>query len=222
MGNSGRVTVSNVRVLERGRKERASSSVFCPKDRARRPLAGCFGCPEKLEVTAQGKEHWVDCKLAFAPPPPRSPADAPVSEHMTAGVVCVAPDLPVAELVLLLVEQRLTGAPVVSEQNLVIGVVSQSDLVRQRYDEAGAWVDAEGRTPPPPVRSAAVDTAIGSTVAGVMSAAPRVLRETDTLRQAGRVMAQERVHRLPIVDERGAPVGILSTLDLARFVGHAD
>ena len=221
MTPGARLAVSNVRMLRRGRKEQATATLFCPKDRARRPVAGCYGCPHRGDVRVEGKDHWVQCLMALPPPSPRSPSDAPVSDYMTHNVVCVTPDLSVAELVLLLVEKRLTGAPVVNDQGMVIGVVSQSDLVRESYDEAEAWVDAE-HSPSDRLKGPAFEPPIGSTVAGVMTAAPRVLRESATLRQAGQVMAQERVHRLPIVDEQGVVVGILSTLDLARFVANSD
>lgn len=53
----------------------------------------------------------------------------------------------------------------------------------------------------------------------VASAASRNLvaaREDESLETAERLMKQHRVRRLPVVDERGRPVGILSVSDLVR------
>jgi CBS domain-containing protein len=48
----------------------------------------------------------------------------------------------------------------------------------------------------------------------------RVCKTTDSVHQAESAMRQNRIRRLPVVDEQGALVGMLSLADLARAVGH--
>ena len=54
-----------------------------------------------------------------------------ISELMNPDVVCARPGMTVAEVRNLLATRGISGAPVVDESGGILGVVSQSDLVRQ-------------------------------------------------------------------------------------------
>lgn len=53
-------------------------------------------------------------------------------------------------------------------------------------------------------------------VSGAMSKQPHSCHPSDNLKQAESIMRDARVRRLPVVDEQGTPVGLLSLADLAR------
>ena len=52
------------------------------------------------------------------------------SEIMTRGVIAVTPDTPVRDVAKLMVDQRISGVPVIDDGKLV-GIVSENDLVRR-------------------------------------------------------------------------------------------
>jgi CBS domain-containing protein len=54
-------------------------------------------------------------------------------------------------------------------------------------------------------------------VADAMAHDVYTVRPEDGLETAERLMAEHQVRRMPVVDARGAPVGILTVNDLARF-----
>ena len=54
------------------------------------------------------------------------------------------------------------------------------------------------------------------TVGDAMSKEVRACRPGDSLFQAEKIMRDARVRRLPVLNEQGAPVGVLSLGDLAR------
>ncbi len=124
---------------------------------------------------------------------PRSAA-AIVGEIMTVAPRCVAPTLPVAALTALLLEHNLSGVPVVDAAGKPVGVVSKTDLVRHCQAPEGA------------------------TVADIMMPMVFAIAHDVTIAQAAALMAGEGVHRLPVVDDRGAVCGILSALDIVRWV----
>jgi CBS domain-containing protein len=62
-----------------------------------------------------------------------------VRDVMTRDVVCVSPDFALDALAALLSARGIQGAPVVDVDGVVIGVVSQTDLLRQR---AGAETES--------------------------------------------------------------------------------
>ncbi len=51
-------------------------------------------------------------------------------EIMTRGVIAVTPDTPVRDVAKLMVDQRISGVPVIDDGKLV-GIVSENDLVRR-------------------------------------------------------------------------------------------
>ncbi len=119
-----------------------------------------------------------------------------VASIMTGDVVCVRADLPIAALHELLANEQFTGAPVVDDRGIPMGMVSQTDLVSAEPCDTG------------------------TTVNDIMMPMAFVLHETATVAQASALMASEGVHRLPVVDDRGAVVGIVSTMDVVRWVAQ--
>jgi CBS domain-containing protein len=153
-----------------------------------------------------------------------------VADVMESRVVTVGPDLPVRELEALLVRERVTGVPVV-EGGRVVGVVSRSDVVRQlelERSQLGAvsafylepW-DAEQRGPEDErrVHAAVAERFEHLRVRDLMIRDVLQVGPDASLRDAARLMVERRVHRI-LVTDRGALVGLLSTLDLTRLVAE--
>jgi CBS domain-containing protein len=105
----------------------------------------------------------------------------------------VCDDVSIESLAALLRDRGIGAVPVVDGDGIPIGIVSKSDLIRER-DE------------------------LDFTVADLMTPMAFTLREDDPLSRAAAVMTVEQVHHLPIVATDGAVVGMLSSLDFARWV----
>ncbi|KJY34743.1 CBS domain-containing protein, partial [Streptomyces katrae] len=63
-----------------------------------------------------------------------------VGQVMTGDVVKAHPDTSVKELIRLLTGHRISGLPVVDDDDKVVGVVSRTDLTRLPGDGAGGLV----------------------------------------------------------------------------------
>jgi len=87
-------------------------------------------------------------------------------------------------------------APVVDAAGVLVGVVTDRDVCMAVYTQGRLLTDIP--------------------VAAVMARAVRSCRADDPLATVLQTMAQAQVHRLPVVDARGALVGIVSTNDLVR------
>ncbi len=155
---------------------------------------------------------------------PFSPAamHAPVSAIMETDVACVQEDMSEEELLTFFLAHGLHEAPVVGEGSLLTGFVSLGDLQRGRGEaeqvplrvglrEGGSYALGRGFHLQP-VR----------TVAEIMSRSAICLEASAPLTKAAALMAFEGVHRLPIVDAEQRVVGVLSALDLLRWVGRQD
>ena len=115
----------------------------------------------------------------------------------------------------------------------LVGVISQSDVVRVLYEEQVASADvSQFLLSPYPLplpaleeiareRSAIADRMVETTVAEAMTAVPVTISPDDDIAAAANAMVTERVHRV-LVTERGDLVGIISALDLATLVADGD
>jgi CBS-domain-containing membrane protein len=134
-----------------------------------------------------------------------------VSDVMTADVVAVEPETPYRDLVGLLATRDINAVPVVDRDRRILGVVSESDLLRKiafvGIDEP-RWFERR--------RRAQHHKAAGRTAAELMTA-PAVLALTRTsIRDAARRMDEAGVKQLPVQDDLGRLVGIVTRGDLLK------
>jgi CBS-domain-containing membrane protein len=142
-----------------------------------------------------------------------------VGDLMTHAVHRVHPDTPFKEIAKLLADHDITAAPVVDADDRPLGVVSEADLLRREAaqpDSSGLLALLDDEPPwPGPARSA-------TTAAELMTAPAVVARPEWTVVQAARVMDAHRIKRLPVVDDTGVLVGIVSRADLLQVFLRRD
>jgi CBS-domain-containing membrane protein len=142
-----------------------------------------------------------------------------VRDVMTAKVVTVEPWTPFREIVTRLAEHRISAAPVLDPDGNVLGVVTEADLLlKQQYPnlELNVPLAWSRRRRLERDKAAAV-------VAGELMTAPAVtVAPTATITDAARRMHTAGVKRLPVVDEAGWLVGIVSRADLLKVFTRSD
>ena len=134
-------------------------------------------------------------------------ADQPltVGTVMTPFPVVVNLDTPLEEVAEQLAQNDITGAPVVDADGFLVGVISQTDLVRTAVAGAG---DGRGW--------------VGFTARHVMTRQAVKAKADTPLADAIRRLERHGVHRLVIVADDGAtPIGIVSISDLLPLLVDA-
>jgi CBS domain-containing protein len=127
------------------------------------------------------------------------PTLASVGELMTRDPIVVAIDAPLPEVADILDRFDISGLPVVDREGSLVGVISQTDLLRARAAE-DLWDQWPGLT----ARHLMTSPALTATV------------RTSVYEAVTRLEAHH-VHRLVIVDDDGTtPIGVISTTDLVR------
>jgi len=146
---------------------------------------------------------------------------------MSRALVTVSPDQPLAEVEMLLVENRISGAPVIADGRLV-GVVSRSDVARidvltESLDglvsDQMLW-DTQADGFQHPKRAAFHEFHDRLSKLSVRDAMQEqvVTCHVDTpISQVASDMVRHHVHRV-IVVEGEHPIGIVSSMDIARLV----
>jgi CBS domain-containing protein len=120
-----------------------------------------------------------------------------VKDAMTKATINVRADAPLSEAAGLLDAYHISGMPVVDRGGQLVGVISQTDLLRARV------IDHLWKALP------------GLAVRHLMTAPPVTARESMALDDAAALMEEKQIHRLVVVDEDGrTPIGVLSVSDL--------
>lgn len=135
---------------------------------------------------------------------------------MRKKVVTVDCWLTLPELAKLFAEKCISGAPVVDERGTVLGVVSQTDLVRTRR-EASTGVAIYHRELDDMPRSAGlhIEELEETRVDQIMTPGAIALDESTPVEKVCKVMLDSRIHRVLIT--RGERLtGIVTSMDLMR------
>ena len=161
-------------------------------------------------------------------PSPRSQSEAThvtVFQIMSREVICLKPETTVEALRATLVENGISGAPVVNDHGKIVGIVSITDVVRDQHErgETAEQEEEEVRLPSgggvnysPGQGFRVMDP--GATVAEVMSPKVITIKENTTVAEASALMAKNHVHRLPVVSDAGKVVGLVSSLDILGWL----
>jgi len=114
--------------------------VYCESRRRSILLDDCVDCDqcETVHIDPLEEDSWVICAKGSSFPAPSTIAEADgdrvrVASVMSRRVICVAPETPTSIVRELLLERGMTGAPVVDPLGTVVGFISRSDLLRNRW-----------------------------------------------------------------------------------------
>ena len=112
----------------------------------------------------------------------------PVKEVMTRNVTTFKEETPIEEIAQTLSAKRITGAPVIAGDGLVVGIISETDVFTKK----------------------------GAVARDIMS--PHVISVTEDtgIDEAARLLVGERIRRVPVIN-RGKMVGLLSRSDVLDF-----
>lgn len=140
-----------------------------------------------------------------------------VSDVMTAPVVTIGPDNTFQQAVRLMRSKRISGLPVVDKKARVIGIISESDLLNKvERREPDTYVLESRRHRLDRARASALDVASAMTTQ-VVTVGPDF-----PIALAAREMHTRGIKRLPVVDEAGRLVGIVSRGDLLTVFLRTD
>ncbi|MEW9521712.1 CBS domain-containing protein [Streptomyces tubercidicus] len=122
-----------------------------------------------------------------------------VADLMTPEAVVVQRGTPFKEIARLLDEYDITAVPVLDEDDQPVGVVSEADLLRRQIAKLGA-----------------------TTAEAIMTSPAVVARPEWSVVEAAKTMEKKKVKRLPVVDDSGRLIGVISRSDLVQLFLRRD
>ena len=137
---------------------------------------------------------------------------------MTLDVITAKPETTVEELARLLIEHKISGVPVVDDDNQLVGVVTENDLIKKNarlhIPTIIRLFDAYFL-----LNSGKVEDEIKKMVAGTVDEICNKdivsLTEETTLEEIATIMSEKNIHLLPVLRD-GMVVGIVGKADIVK------
>jgi CBS domain-containing protein len=130
----------------------------------------------------------------------------PIKNIMSKALHTVQKGQPISEVLKILHTHKIHHVPVLDGKR-VVGIVSSTDLMQlsmgaKGYDSNQMWpfIDSQQE------------------LIDVMTADPKILNESDTVRDAAQALSSGSYHSLPIVDSNHQLAGMVTTTDLIGYL----
>lgn len=152
----------------------------------------------------------------------------PVSAIMTTSVVSFPTDTGLETATRMMLERGISGAPVTDDNGRPVGMVSKSDLLEawQQYlaGEDDVVIAEHPRRRAVDLMDAGpdmeVEDASGIVVGDIMVPYLLAVSQHAPIALAAALMAYEGVHRLLVLDDNNEMAGIMSALDVLRWLAQ--
>jgi CBS domain-containing protein len=143
-----------------------------------------------------------------------------IKELMRENPIAVGPETPLRDVAIILTEGGFSGLPVIGERLEVLGVVSEADILVKEQGPANrrggvfGWLLAEEA---PDTAKLAARTAVEAMTSPAITIGPEA-----HVSYAARLMTENGIKRLPVVDSHGTLIGIVTRADLVRAFARPD
>lgn len=142
---------------------------------------------------------------------------------MTKEVITISPEASIEDLARLFEKHKISGVPVVEPDGRLVGVITQSDLVKRSRDlelpPALNILDLHLFLETPSRFKRRLEKMLGDTVREVMTPDPITIDPDMPVKEIAALMDRRNVHTLPVVDQ-GKLVGIVGKMDLIRALAR--
>jgi CBS domain-containing protein len=139
-----------------------------------------------------------------------------VKDVMSTHVIAIREGAPYKDMAAMLHEQRVSAFPVLNDDNKVIGIVSEADLLTKEA--------LEGTVPRTLLsRQERVRKQVNALTATDLMTKPAVtIGPDEPVTHAARLMFDQRVKRLPVINDDGTLIGIVSRSDVLSVYSRPD
>jgi CBS domain-containing protein len=146
-----------------------------------------------------------------------------VKDCMTTKVVSVKPDMKISNAAKMMIDYRISGLPVTDDNNRVISMITKSDIVQLTLPSALKRTGSDNPTLIPDVNKylARLNEVALKEVSLLMTKKHLHTARSDmTVSEAAVLMYANDIRRLPVVDDNGELIGIISYSDIAAIIAE--
>lgn len=144
-------------------------------------------------------------------------------EIMTTEVITVQEDTPIREIAERMTENRVSGMPVLNGEGMVVGVVTENDLVDRAKKvhiptmisifDSVIYLESDDKI------KEEIKKMSGATAGDICSRQPVTVNEDTPLDEVATIMAEKKIHTLPVV-AGDRLVGVIGKSDIIRTLAR--
>lgn len=149
-------------------------------------------------------------------------ADLTAKEIMTKKVITIKKDSSIEDLSELLVNNKISGVPVLDEDGALVGIVSEGDIIVQNSDlhfpryfkllDAIIYLESLNKF------KESLQKHLATKVEDIMTAKVKTVSEDTPINKIADIMLDSRVNRLPVMDKNNKLVGIITRADIVKSI----
>ncbi|RMD55153.1 MAG: CBS domain-containing protein, partial [Nitrospirae bacterium] len=135
---------------------------------------------------------------------------------MTKHVISVKRHTPLIEVAELMAKHKISGVPVVDEEDRVIGVISEKDFLKKMGSgEVSTFMEVLEKCLK---TEGCVIAPIRAKDAGELMSSPAITVKGDiNVSHIAKLFSEKRINRVPVVDDKGRLIGIISRGDILKI-----
>lgn len=144
-------------------------------------------------------------------------------EIMTSPSLSVTEDQTVKEVLGLLAEKRISGFPVVDQENKIIGIISDTDIIRYSHtinviplSNLSGWISPYADISDLASMRKGFDMLHTTRVGQIMTRKVFTINEDAPATEVALLMNRRKINRVPIVDSDDKLVGIVTRSDMVQ------
>jgi CBS domain-containing protein len=141
-------------------------------------------------------------------------------EIMNKNVITIKKDASIKELSELLVNNKISGVPVLDENGNLAGIVSEGDIIVQNSDlhfpryfkllDAIIYLESLNKF------KRSLQKHLATKVEDIMTVKVKTAGEDTPINEIADIMLDSRVNRLPVMDKNNKLVGIITRADIVK------
>jgi CBS domain-containing protein len=146
---------------------------------------------------------------------------------MTAPVTSATEDQSLKEVLELLARERFSGVPVVDKNGKAVGVISDTDIIRYSQQlsviplsNLSGWISPYAEISDLASMRKGVDLLHKTSVAQVMTKKIYTILQDAPASDVAKLMNRRKINRVPVVDENGKLVGIITRADIVQCMAN--
>ncbi len=141
---------------------------------------------------------------------------------MVKNVITVKEHDTLQEVAKILVDKKISGVPVIDDNNRVVGIITEGDLIYQgKKFHVPAVIEILGGVfyfEDPRKIEKDLRKMVGVKAGDVMTSEIITVEENTSIEEIATIMVKKSINRVPVTDETGMLVGIITRQDLIRTI----
>lgn len=147
---------------------------------------------------------------------------------MTKKVITASRETTIGELSKILIQNNISGAPVIDKDGILVGMVTDADIITEDLEPifpiyfdpliiSYAFMDNFEKF------EKSMKEYLATPVADIMVKRVKTVREDSPVSEVARIMVKDRINRIPVVDESNKVQGIISRADILKsMIGETE